>query len=269
MPNSIKKITTLWDQHGISTPFSSTCSGNLLHHEFDNKIENYRLELILERILNKQCKQKFESIVDIGSGLGRFLGTLSFYCDNVLALEPAASLFGKLEYLWKDNQSITCNMMTWEEYISLNQAQYDLVLGSGVLYLYDQNMLDEFFFNLSSCLRPNGVFIARDFLTLSLLESPSTFMENGFCYYRNLIFWKKQAESYGLTLQICVLSKPKFSLLKNKYISKILSLSRLDRFVWRHNILFKYARIQSLVNYSPDHHKGITTCFLQFTKVDP
>ena len=264
--NNIHSITDFWDKSGLLSSNSSTCEGNPLHHEFDNKIENYRLKMKLWQIINRDRNMmKFYNAIDIGSGLGRFLLTLKNVAETVTALEPAPSLYDQLSQKWFCDNKITLENTTWEEHIFTQHKSYDLVLASGVLYLYDQPMLDSFFESLSKNLSQNGTFIAREFIVPLTIKLPSSYLPSGMCFYRDVDFWRNQALSHGLRLQSCMLAKPTLSFLRNKYISFILSVLRIEAFIWRSPLLYYLSKINASRVFSGFKRKYKKTCYLVFT----
>ena len=107
MNSAITSIVHFWDKAGISSISSSTCSGNPLHHDFDNKIEKYGLLLILNDIVVRDRNtHRFKNAIDISSGLGRFLPILKMVSQSVVALEPAEQLYEQLMHTWKDDKLI-------------------------------------------------------------------------------------------------------------------------------------------------------------------
>ena len=267
MNSTISSIVQFWDKAGISSISSSTCSGNSLHHDFDNKIEKHRLSLILTDILARERNtHKFKNAIDIGSGLGRFLPILKTVSQSIVALEPAEQLYEKLVHTWKDDKSIAFERNTWESHVSISDRSYDLIIASGVLYFYDQDMLDSFFKCLSERMSADGIFIARDFLTRAPISIPSEYLPNSNCYYRNIDFWSRQAATWGLKLRLCTLSKPQLSVLRNKYISSVFRLFGFESFIWRSQLLCLWSKSKGISPICDSSIPKRSTCFLVFSR---
>lgn len=267
MVKNINSIIDFWDRAGISSSTSSTCAGNPLHHDFDNKIEKYKLSSILNNIIvNERNLLHFSNAIDIGAGLGRFIPTLKNFSHNITALEPANKVYQQLLQFWSDDQTIRFERNSWESHISSAGKTYDLILASGVLYFYDQKMLNSFFKSLREGLSDDGVFIARDFLTSFSKTIPSSYLPGKNCYYRDVDFWRTLAKSYDLRLRYCTLSKPQLLLLRNKYISRILRFLRIESLIWNHRLLYAWSKSRPLLEIDDLNSHHICTCFLIFSR---
>lgn len=212
----IQGIIEYWNDHGLASAFSSTSSGDADLACLDNALENRTLTALL----TSRSKARTRCL-DIGSGYGRFIPTLRTLYDQVVLLDAAPKVYQKLLSLWDPDEHIEVHNCTFERY--LDTRQYDLVFASGVLYLYDNSMVDVFAGKAVHMLRRDGLFVLRDFISVPDHLVPSEYVQGGFCYYRSPEFWMRAADHWGLRLLEITRSKPRLRFLRSP---RVLGIAR-------------------------------------------
>jgi SAM-dependent methyltransferase len=155
--------------------------------------------------------------MDVGAGYGRFASLFRRFYSQVILLEPAGRIYEKLVDLWGQDPRIECYNCDFESYI--DKGNLDLVFTSGVLYLYDDKMLESFARKATSMLAEGGLFLIRDFISVPDRQVvQSDYVEGGFCYYRTSLFWDELATRLGVELLEIRRSKPSLSWLRNRYV---------------------------------------------------
>ena len=216
-----EQIIKYWDKAGLCSFDSSTCAGDPYLASCDNFIES----CLIEEIIEKECP-KDGSGIDIGAGLGRFTVVLARHLNLVHSLEAAKNIYYKLA----DNCAAFSNVKTFNiDFESFNTNEdYNIAVVSGLLYLYPDNMVHEFFEKLVNHLKPGSVVVIRDFIVKKgVKEVPSSYIERGFCYYRNLQYWKRISKSFNLRLTEVFQSKPSYPFKRLLWLYSKLGLMRI------------------------------------------
>jgi len=124
--------------------------------------------------------------------------------------------------------------------------KFDLILTSGVLYLYDDELVDDFFNKIKTILNNEGSLIIRDFINLNeYLKKKSSFIKDGFCYYRTPRYWNSISKKHGFSEPYIIVSSPrlkviKYFLLINKKIFSNLPVSNPFNRMIKDNLLIKF-----------------------------
>jgi len=164
--------------------------------------------------------------LDVGAGYGRFAPTFLKFFSEIVLLEAAGQIFSKLRDLWENEKSIDCKLGTFESFEE--KSNYDLIFSSGVLYLYDSEMVHQFLEKAKRSLHKQGLLILRDFVAEPERVMKSRYIENGLCFYRSPQFWGDSASTIGFDILQILRSKPKVSFLRNTRTIKFLRLFRLS-----------------------------------------
>ena len=261
---SIKQIIQYWDESGLCSPDSSTSHKNQYIASLDNFVESKLLSDILAKYCSKTANNH-KTGLDIGAGLGRFTIILAQYLHMVYALEPAVSLYDTLQERCQKISNIKVINTSFESYIP--SEEIDITIVSGILYLYSDELVDHFFNKLSPMVKYGGIIILRDFIVQEKRKTiPSSFIKNGYCYYRNYQYWKDIASKHDLKCVEVFRSTPLYSVLFNIIIripgiNKIISSSFVkDRY---YNIINK-ERQKGNKSLSDE---SVTTVFITIKKV--
>jgi SAM-dependent methyltransferase len=222
-PEPIQSVIRYWDRAGLPTPESSTSEGDPQLAFFDNAVEN----IVLARLLARWCRDRRRAL-DVGAGRGRFAQLLSDRFGEVLLVEPAKSLFERLQASASPLPNVQCERVPFE--FLPEGRDFDFILSSGVLYFYDDRMLEEFAARISGMLTPEGVWVIRDFLaTRKSVVFPSRFVEGVSCHYRTAPFWTNLARQQGLRLLGIEASKPPLRWLRRGVAARAFLSSPLAR----------------------------------------
>ena len=100
----------------------------------------------------------------------------------------------------------------FESYVP--STAFDLLFTSGVLYLYNDEMVTSFMAKARSMLVTRGLLILRDFVAQPAEIRKSAYVDDGYCYYRSPKFWKEQALQHEFMTEHIGLSKPKIGLVR-------------------------------------------------------
>jgi len=225
--NEVKrnKIIEYWNEALLCSPVSSTSHADPNIAYLDNAIEHQ----VLEKCLNDWAIDFF-SCLDIGAGYGRFADLFMDYYSKVVLIEPADRIYNKLIELWGQFPKIECYNCNFESHV--DRTGYDLIFASGVLYLYDDEMLEVFMRRAFSMLNKNGIFVVRDFISNPYQQIvKSVCVENGSCHYRTLEFWDKLATHLGFKVIGVRRSKPSLIWLRNKRIQRLLKYLNLNKVI--------------------------------------
>lgn len=227
MSESHKKLLNIikyWNTDLLCSLESSTSHADPDLSYLDNVIENR----LLQNLLSEYRQEKCDKCLDVGAGYGRFAPTfLKFFSETVL-LEAADQIFSKLLDLWKNEKSIDCKSGTFESFEE--ETGFDLIFSSGVLYLYDDEMVYQFLEKAKRSLNKQGLLILRDFVAEPERVMKSAYVENGSCCYRSPQFWSDTASSLGFPMLQILRSKPRLAFLRNMKVLRLLRLLHLS--VW-------------------------------------
>ncbi len=207
-PNLRKQIIEYWNNEGFCSFDSSTSRGNVYISSCNNFIESKLLENLLI-MRNKEKKASVSNGIDIGAGLGRFTVILARNLKSVHALEPANNLYHKLIVNCLDFSNVEVFNTDFESFDI--EKDYNVVVVSGLLYLYPAHDVHKFFKKLLNYLEDDGVIIIRDFISKSGEKTVSSvYIKDSFCYYRDVHYWDNIAKSFGLELIEVFQSKPSY-----------------------------------------------------------
>lgn len=257
----LDNIVNYWNTAGLCSLDSSTS----MKDEHIAIFENYIESRLLSEILAKYCIQRSNHLIglDVGAGLGRFSVVLAQYLKHVYAIEPAPQLYVKLKDRCKIVQNISVSNESLESFASSEMVDFTVV--SGVLYLYNDEMLSYFMDRLDSLLRPRGVIVIRDFIVPGEVKKlRSSYVKGAHCYYRDLDYWQKVAEQYNMDLVEVFRSVP----LYNPYVAKIMAPLGLNR-IYALSFVKKmgYARVDMLRKDNGGFKDGeINTVFITLVK---
>jgi SAM-dependent methyltransferase len=205
------RIVSYWSTAGLSCPISSTSSADPLIAAFDNDIENRVLGRLLSE-LDKDLVVGSPRIyaLDVGAGYGRFTQTFLEHFDKVFLLEGAAGIHAELLSHWSGREDVACLRGVFEELQKMPVVDFSLIFASGVLYLYDDDCVDQFFVKAESLLTlgTGCRIVLRDFVSPTSRVLNSSFVEGGFCYYRDIDYWRRACEKHDLELVKVIRSKP-------------------------------------------------------------
>ncbi len=246
------RIIEYWNKALLCSLDSSTSHADPDLAYLDNAIENRILEQFLS-VWAVDCG----NCMDVGAGYGRFAGLLGRFYSRVVLLEPANRIYKTLRSLWGQDPKIECYNCDFESYI--DSRGFDLIFTSGVLYLYGDEMLEYFARKAISMLNENGILLIRDFVSVPNRQVvQSSYVENGFCYYRPPAFWDALANRLGVKLFEVRRSKPSFSWLRNRYLLSLLGVLGLKG-IYRRQII-----INSVMRFGNFHlvSRGINTVFI-------
>jgi SAM-dependent methyltransferase len=225
---AVSNIIRYWNSELLCSPESSTSHADPDLAYLDNLIE----KRVLSNILTCHVQQYQKRCLDIGAGYGRFAPTFLQFYEDIVLLEAAEKIYEQLLTLWQKSNAILCQLGTFESFD--DEQKFDLIFASGVLYLYDDEMLYRFLTKSRSMLAQAGLLILRDFVSEPPKVTKSAYVEDGFCYYRSPEFWTNVAQVYTLDLLEVRRSKPHLGLLRNSRVLKILRLLRVKKWI-RHD----------------------------------
>ncbi len=245
-------IIDYWNKALLCSRESSTSHADPDLAHLDNAIENQVLEELLSAhpFRRRRC-------LDVGAGYGRFTDLFRRYYSRVVLLEPAERIFAELAGLWREEAGVECQDVPFELYV--DSYPFDLIFTSGVLYLYDDDMLDSFAQKAISMLSDNGRFVVRDFVAVPDRHVvASHYVQHGHCYYRTPQFWYSMANRLGLQVLEIRRSKPSLALLRNGWTLSLLQRLGLKR-ICRHRLA---ARIAMRIGSFRTDSRGIHTVFI-------
>jgi hypothetical protein len=144
----------------------------------------------------------------------------------------------------------------FESYVP--STAFDLLFTSGVLYLYNDEMVTSFMAKARSMLVTRGLLILRDFVAQPAEIRKSAYVDDGYCYYRSPKFWKEQALQHEFMTEHIGLSKPKIGLVRKPRVLKVLRRLYLSKLL-RHPIL-----INQIVRFGSwqMHNNQVETVFI-------
>lgn len=190
-------IVDYWNNEGLCSFDSSTSHKNKHLASFENYIESRLLSDILNDYLNQNVSEQIG--MDIGAGLGRFTVILARYLDHVYAIEPAPQLYAKLKGRCESFNNVSAINTTLESYKFSSGINFAII--SGVLYLYDDEMIDAFMDDLNITLKGGSYVIIRDFIVTDAGKKvKSSYVKDAFCYYRNPNYWQVVANKWDMEL---------------------------------------------------------------------
>jgi SAM-dependent methyltransferase len=230
----LDRIIKYWDSAQLSSPESSTSHADPNLAFLDNAVEHENLRRLL-----RANSAGGELCLDVGAGLGRFTMLFREFYERVVLLEGAPSLFDRLQERWKDTPGVSCVGDIFEGY-EPNQ-RFNLVFASGVLYLYNDEMLTDFFRRACAVLSNGGLIVLRDFLTSKPQRYTSQYVEDGWCHYRTHEYWSGVALRHGLELLEISRTRPAASLLRDSRMRALLTRLRAAR-VYRNATLIRIVR---------------------------
>ncbi len=254
MNNRIKNIINYWNRELLCSFESSTSHADPDLSYLDNIIENNILTGILKEFKKYHIKQG--KCIDVGAGYGRFTPTLKNFFEDIVLLEAAERIYKRLESLWKFDNSVKCKYGTFEAYE--NGKKYDLIFASGLLYLYDEEMVQQFLKKGRNMLAKDGLLIIRDFVAEPQKVIKSGYVEGSFCYYRAPYFWKGVAPPFKFEVLQIVRAKPKLSFLRNRKMLNLLRNFQASKLLRNHNI----AKAAMIFGSRQLAGKGIQTVYI-------
>lgn len=221
----VERIVRYWDTAGLCSPESSTSHGDPDLAWLDNEWE----ARILMQALNDEDLPK-RRLLDVGAGLGRFVPIFKQLAHESQLLEPAPSLYRALYQRCQGIPGIVCAQQRFEAFES--QCLFDIIFTSGVLYLYNDQMVDRFVSRAAGLLSGRGLFIVRDFVVSpNAVVLPSRYVSDGYCYYRPEGFWKHVGEAHDLKLMACTRSKPDARFLRDRRVIGVLQRLKMKRWL--------------------------------------
>ena len=129
---------------------------------------------------------------------------------------------------WGSHEQVQCHRTEFEGF--KDDKKFDLIFASGVLYLYDEDMLGEFVDKAVAMLEPGGLFVLRDFVAIDKpLVLESNLVTEGSCYYRTPEFWQGLAAERNLKWLGLSASKPLLRLLRSRGVLRVLRRLRLKK----------------------------------------
>jgi len=224
----LRKILDYWNKDGLCSKDSPTSHADPFQTKIDNYFETRQLTEFISKLPAK------ERALDIGAGYGRFAKVLAGYFKNVVAVEGADRIFTVLEQEMNPFDNVISIRGSFESLADKWENKFDLILASGILYLYNDEMVNSFFEAVKKNLSPNGVLILRDFVVKGeRINKKSVYVQNGNCYYRDQIFWNDFTNQYGMKMYKFVKSKPDLRFLRNPIVTKTIKLFHFTEFLLR------------------------------------
>lgn len=243
---TISNIIRYWNSEMLCSPESSTSHADPDLVYLDNVIE----KRVLNDILTCHIQETHRRCLDVGAGYGRFVPIFKKFYAEIVLLEAAKKIYKELHSLWQNSEGVSCHSRLFESFT--DEQKFDLIFASGVLYLYDDDMLHQFLKKSRTMLAKTGLLILRDFVSEPSQVTKSTYVENGFCHYRSSQFWAEVAQVYDLDLIEVQRSKPRLSFLRNHRIYGLFRRFRLTS-VLRHsnvaNIAMKLGEWQQYASH--------------------
>lgn len=223
----IRKILDYWNKDGLCSKDSPTSHADPFLVKIDNYFETRQLTNFItgSSTINERA-------LDIGAGYGRLSRVLAEHFQQVVALEGADRIFAVLEQKMKPFENVVSICGFFEDLADKWEYQFDLILASGILYLYNDEMVNSFFEGVKNNLSANGTLFLRDFVVNGeMIYEKSAYVQDGTCYYRNRSFWNDLADRYGMKMCKLVKSKPDLSFLRNPCIMKFIDFFVLSEFL--------------------------------------
>jgi len=242
--NNLEQIIKYWSSAGLSSLNSSTTNSDPFLAGIDNSIECSILNDLISGKRVLRC-------LDIGAGYGRFTPVFLRNCESITLLELTERWGGCAE----------CIPVSFEDYSF--SLVYDLILASGVLYLYNDIMMDAFFKKVSSLQSAGDKLLVRDFVSNVNLKMPSGFVSGGECYYRTIDWWRDYSLNYGYSLVSFQRSKPHLDILRKPRFRKLVRIGRLQ-FMFQN--CFSYWVMKKFGNFQMGV-KQTDTVFLAFQRL--
>ncbi len=254
----LSKILNYWNKDGLCARDSPTSHADPLFVKIDNYFETRQLnDFIMESSINERA-------LDVGAGRGRLSRVLAEHYTHVVALEGADRVFAVLQKEMKTFDNVAPVHGSFEDLAEKWDDPFDLILASGVLYLYDDEMVDSFLEAVKKNLSPNAVLILRDFIVKGeRITRKSVYVQDGNCYYRNRDFWRELADRHRLRMLRCVKSKPDLHFMRKTRMAKTIALLGLAEFISRKIAVEKmYARFIHAPRESFTRENTIYTVFM-------
>ena len=222
----LRRIIRHWDRAGLCSPAHSTCSGSPWLAKLDNYVESRLLSDMVAQVRGDMRGRA--AALDIGAGYGRLSEVLARHFQVVHALEAAPQVHGKLQERMASRSNVHCYCACFEDF-EVSPGMYDLAVVSGVLYLYDDQMVNGCLLRLSSVLAPGGYVVIRDFLVSAPpIRIPSTYVEGSACFYRDRRWWEERCSHFGFKLLRLRPSKAELFCLRASPVMRLLETFRLD-----------------------------------------
>ncbi len=219
------KIIEYWSTAGLRSAEASSAGGDPDVAYLDHAIE----ERILAEILGGGTRMG--RVLDVGAGYGRFTDVFLDRFARVCLLDAAPTMLRQLDSRWGGHERVVVSGEHFEAFDP--GGAVDVVFASGVVYLYDDVMLERFFEKARDTLAPGGRIILRDFLCPVGKVIDSAAVAGGFCHYRSVAFWKTWCKNHGLTLVSWRRSKPHLRFLRRPRLLRALALARIKRLAIR------------------------------------
>jgi SAM-dependent methyltransferase len=218
-------IVAYWNKELLCSLVSSTSHADPDLACLDNAVENH----VLRKILTCWNTENPERCLDVGAGYGRFTPTFQRFYAEIVLLEAAERIYDQLRTLWQHHESTKCYQSLFESFH--DDREYDLVFSSGVVYLYDDQMLQQFMAKAASLLRRGGLLILRDFVADSLRIIKSNYVPGGHCHYRTPQFWRDFSKASGFEFLDIQRSKPRLALLRSRCLLSVLRRLHMSRWL--------------------------------------
>jgi acetyltransferase-like isoleucine patch superfamily enzyme len=204
--NLRRRIVDYWDRAGICSFDSSTCSGDRRLASCTNFVESRLLDGLLKRHGFSGGKGLG---IDIGAGLGRFTAVMAGNLGSVHALEPAGNIYQELTANCAKFPNVKTFPTDFESFDI--QDYYDVAVVSGLFYLYPNDMVAKVLTKFAKHSGPGSIMVVRDFLVKQGVEEiSSSYIDGGFCYYRDISYWTKLAREHGFELVEVFQSEPSY-----------------------------------------------------------
>lgn len=200
-----KRIICYWDAAGLCSFDSSTSIKDSNIANLESCIERRLMEIVIADHFRQNTKSnEISACLDIGAGLGRFTLVVSKYFNYVHAIEPATSLYQKLEKNCSAKKNIFVFYTDLENFN--REDNYDFVILSGILYLYPNDLIKSTLQNIHRKMKNGGILLIRDFIINNgERQVPSKYVDGEYCYYRNPSYWE-EIEKFANFIQTDVFS---------------------------------------------------------------
>lgn len=204
----LARIIEHWDRAGLCSAAHSTCSGSRWFAEFDNYLETRLLSDIIRQRMDTGRSRR--TALDVGAGYGRFSEVLAKHFGRVHAIEAAPNVYCVLRQRMAGITNVRCHCTCFENFDAAPRS-YDFVVVSGILYLYDDDMVNDFLQHLSGIMGSPGYVLIRDFVVYeSSVVIPSGYVEGSYCHYRSAGWWREESARHSFALACVRPSKPQF-----------------------------------------------------------
>ena len=215
------RIVNYWNRELLCSLDSSTSHADPDLACLDNVVENCVLREVLARWTTENCQR----CLDIGAGYGRFVPTFRQFYSQIILLEAAEQIYERLRMLRQCDGNTKCYNSLFESF--KDEREYDLLFASGVIYLYDDDMLSRFVGKAATMLRRGGLLILRDFVADPSRIIQSSYVQGGHCHYRTPQFWRDLARASRFEFLEIRRSKPRLALVRNPRLLSVLRRLRM------------------------------------------